>query len=85
MNATKHQSWHLFTNLCLHLCFLVPLRPWRLRPWCPTVLQEISEQAVSWVLAGAKALGEILWGCSTFQGRECVIKLILVDCRGIGS
>jgi len=49
------------------------------------VLQEISEQAVSWVLAGAKALGEILWGCSTFQGRECVIKLILVDCRGIGS
>ena len=26
MNATKHQSWHLFTNLCLHLCFLVPLR-----------------------------------------------------------
>lgn len=84
-----------FTNLCLHLCFffffwndafmlLGSAAFWRPRPWCPTVLQEISEQAVSWVLAGAKALGEILvlvdMAVLSFKGAN-VLKKKINPCR----
>lgn len=95
MDVTKHQSWHLFLliSACIYASFffwndafmlLGSAAFWRPRPWCPTVLQEISEQAVSWVLAGAKALGEILvlvdMAVLSFKGAN-VLKKKINPCR----
>ena len=37
--------------------------------------QEIAEQAVLWVMAGARALGEVLVAVYILRGRVCVKKL----------
>ena len=39
------------------------------------MLQEIAKQAVLWVMAGARALGEVLVAVYILRGRVCVKKL----------